>query len=278
LLLALAIVAAHCGCGGVAPARLPDTPSEDLRSRFGRIGVTWNAVVEPVGGFVPARGSWDGAGRGAVAGMLADLKITIGLTGASAVAGEAAPFLMAGFLGLGLAMLPVSAMIGSIYGAAAAPDARTVQAAVDALQGAVDRQQFPRRVAETILGRASVSLDDRLEEILPGTRLDGIDTLLVVEPARLVLVGPYNVNPDLQLLLLQSASLTRVSDHRMLYQVTLLHLVSAKAPFLSWGKDDAALLRSALDQLSQPLGERLLEEMFLLHPLPENQDWKKVKP
>lgn len=278
LLLALAVLGAECACGGVAPGGLPEPPSEEFRSSFGRIGVTWDAVLAPVGGFVPARGSCDGAGRGAVAGMLTDLKITGGLVATSGWAGQGAPYLMAGVLGLGLGMLPVSALVGSIYGAAAAPDGRSVQAAVDALEGAQEREQFPRRIAGAILRRASLSLDETLVGLEPGAPLQGVDTLLVVEPVRLFLVGSYHVNPDLELVLLQTASLTRVADHRVLYQVTMFHRVPTRAAFLSWGKDDAALLRASLDGAAGPLGERLVEEIFLLHPLPRNQEWKKAAP
>jgi hypothetical protein len=94
----------------------------------------------------------------------------------------------------------------------------------------------------------------------------------------LVLQGPYNVNPDLHLILLQSATLTRVSDHQVLYRITLLRNMPGQAPFLDWAKDDAARLRHALSGMDTRMGERLLDEMFLLHALPSGREWKKVQP
>jgi len=277
ILLAAVALAAPLGCGPAAAARLPDPPGEELRSQFGRVGVTWGASDEPLEGFVPSRGSWDGAGRGAVAGMLLDLKVTAGLTAGSLAFGEAGPFLAAGFLGLGLGFLPISAVIGTIYGATAAPDPKVVDAAGDTLRRAVEERDFPRAVAGVIVGRALAVLDDSLREVLPGASLDGVDTLLVVESPRLILHGPYNVNPELVLIVEQSASLTRVSDRRPLYHVTLVHVVPAKADFLAWAKDDAALLRRSLEALHGVVAERLLEEMFIVHPLPANREWKKVR-
>jgi hypothetical protein len=276
-LLAAAVLAAHSGCASVGPQESPHRPSEETRSRFGRVGVTWDRSGDGLGGYVPARGSLDGAGRGAVAGMLVDLKITLGLTAGSAAMGEAGPFLAAGFLGLGLFMLPVSALIGSIYGAAAAPDSKTVDEAAEVLRLAIDRREFARGVARTILARGRACLDDSLEEVEPGSMLDGFQTLLVVDPPLFTLVGPYNVNPELQLVLQQTVTLVRTSDHRVLYRNTLHHLVPTKAVYLKWAKNDAELLRSALGDLDRALGERLLGEIFLLHPLPSNREWKKVK-
>ncbi len=277
ILLAVVALTAPLGCSPAAAGRLPDPPGEELRSQFGRVGVTWGASDEPPEGFVPARGRWDGAGRGAMAGMWLDLKVTAGLTAGSLAFGEAGPFLAAGFLGLGLGFLPISAAIGSIYGAAAAPDPKVVDAAVDALRRAVEEREFPRAVTRVIVGRARAVLDDSLEEIPPGASLDGVDTLLVVEAPRLILHGPYDVNPELVLIVEQSASLTRVADRRPLYRVTFIHVVPTKADFLAWAKDDAALLRRSLEALHGAVAERLLEEMFLLHPLPANREWKKVR-
>ncbi len=278
LLLAGLALSAALGCGPAATVRLPDPPSEELRSRLGRVGVTWGASGEPLEGAVPARGGWDGAGRGAVAGMLLDLKVTAGLTAGSLAAGQAGPFLAAGFLGLGLGFLPVSAVIGSIAGAAAAPDPKVVDAAADALRRAVEEREFPRAVAGAIVGRARTVLDDSLEEVLPGAALDGIDTLLVVEAPRLILRGTYTVNPELVLVVEQSASLTRVDDRRPLYRVTFVHVVPTRADFLAWAKDDAGLLRRSLGALPGAVAERLLEEMFLLHPLPANRGWRRTLP
>jgi hypothetical protein len=278
ILLACIVAAAPVGCVPNAASRLLDPPGEEIRSRFGRVGVTWGASDDSLEGLAPARGSWDGAGRGAMAGMMVDLKITAGLTAGSMVAGEAGPFLAAGFLALGIGMLPVSAAIGAVYGAAAAPDPKVLDAASEVLRRAVERREFPREVAGVLVGRAAAVADDALEAVPPGAPLDGIDTLLVVEPPRLILDGPYNVNPPLQLIVEQSASLTRVADRRLLYRITFVHAVPTPAEFLAWAKDDAALLRRSLEGLPVAVAERLLEEMFLRHPLPVDREWTRARP
>ena len=278
LLLILMIVVAQSGCVRVVPARLPDPPTEDLRSRMGRIGVTWKTSADSLQGLRPARGSCDGAGRGAVAGMLLDLKITGMLVGGSTGAGEGGVFLVAGFLGLGIGILPVAAIIGSLYGAAAASDPKAVDEAADTLRRAIDAREFSRGVAEAILDRARDRVDDTLVRLEPAAPIDGVETLLEVEPPQLILQGSYNVNPSLQLIVQQTVTLVRASDHVVLHRIKLLHPTPTRAEFVVWAKNDADLLKRTLGNIDLVLGERLLDELFLLHPLPENQIWKKGRP
>jgi hypothetical protein len=278
ILTALAVLAAPLGCSQPLPTRLPDPPSEELRSRLGRIGVTWSASRDSLGGEMPARGAWDGAGRGAVAGIVLDLKITGALVASSGAAGEGAAYAAVGALALGIGMLPVAALIGSIYGAAAAPDPTLVDAAAETLRAAIEHREFSRRVAEALLDRARVFADDPLAAFPPGSSVEGFDTVLEVEPPLLLLQGAPGVDPTLQLIVQQSASLRRVSDHQVLYRTTFLHVDDHPAAFLVWARDDAAKLRASLESLDRALGERLLDELFLLHPLPSHREWKKVQP
>jgi hypothetical protein len=278
IFLSLTVMAAQAGCARVGPARLPDPPSEELRSTFGRVGVTWKTSGDSLRGRIPARGSCDGAGRGAVVGLVLDLEVTGALVSASIVTGPGFIFLGSAFLALGLGLTPVYALIGSLYGAAAAPDAAVVEKATATMQRAIDEREFSRGVAEAILDRARVAVDDRLEKLPDGSNSEGYDTILEVAPPLLVLEGAYTVNPELRLSLLESATLTRVSDRRVLYQATLLHRFREKADFLGWASNDAALMRTALVGADHSLGDRLLDEIFLLHALPSNREWSKVKP
>jgi hypothetical protein len=183
-----------------------------------------------------------------------------------------------GFLALGIALTPVYALFGSLYGMSAAPDAATVEKATETLQRAMDARQLPRGIAESILERAKVAVDDPLELLPPGAPAAGIDTILEVAAPLVLLHGPYNVNPSLQGTLMQTATLKRASDGTLLYRMTLIQPLPGSAEYLDWAKDDAALLRGALSPIDGPLGRRMLDEMFLLHALPTDREWKKVQP
>jgi hypothetical protein len=268
ILLLLSLIAGPSGCIELPPSGLPDPPSEELRSRFGRIGVTWTSSEGPPGGIVPARGPWDGAGRGAVAGMIVDLKFTVAFVGGSAAGGAGAAYAMVGFLALGIGMLPVSAMIGTLYGTLAAPEATAVESAVLTIQAAVVRRHFTQGVAESLLRHASTAIDDSLKPLPSGSSLDDFDTLLEVEPAQLALQGEYGVNPNLRLIVRQSATLRRVADREVLYRITLSHSSPNEAEFLAWARDDAKMFLESLADIDRALGERLADRMFLDYVLP----------
>jgi hypothetical protein len=244
---------------------------------MGRIGVTWRGSGT-LQGSTPSKGSCDGAGRGAVVGLLADLKVTAVLIGASAASGPGALLVGGGFLALGIALTPVYALFGSLYGMSAAPDAAAVEKATETIQRAIDARQLPRGIAESILKRAKVAIDDPLELLPPGSPSEGIDTILEVASPLILLQGPYNVNPTLRGTLLQTASLTRAADGTLLYRMTLVQPLGGSAEYLDWAKDDAALLRAELSSMDVPLGQRMLDEMFLLHALPTDREWKRVPP
>jgi hypothetical protein len=277
--LALLILGVPSGCSGIDPTLRPDPPTEALRSSLGRVGVTWRDSADGPEGRVPAKGSCDAAGRGAVVGLIVDGKVTATLMGVGAAAtGPFAILVSGGFLALGIGLTPVYALFGSLYGLAAAPDEAALENATAALRKAVLERQFARGVAESILARARVAVDDPLVPLPPDAPVDGIETILQIDPPQLILNGPYDVNPTLRLVLLQTASLTRVSDHRLLYRISFLHPMRENGCYLDWARNDAAMLRCALSGVDRQLGERLLDEMFLLHGLPQDREWKKELP
>jgi len=196
----------------------------------------------------------------------------------AATTGSFAILVSGGFLALGIGLTPVYALFGSLYGLANAPDEADLENAIAALRKAVQERQFSRGVAESNLARARVEVDDPLVPLPPDAPFDGIETILQVDSPELILDGPYDVNPTLRLVLVQTASLTRVSDRRLIYRISILHTTSEKGRYLDWARDDAAMLRSALSGVDRRLGERLLDEMFLLHDLPQDRQWKKELP
>jgi hypothetical protein len=189
----------------------------------------------------------------------------------SAAGGAGAAYAMAGFLALGIGMLPVSAVIGMLYGTAAAPEAAAVESGVLTIQAAIVRRHFTQGVAESLLRHASTAIDDSLKQLPSRSSVDDFDTLLEVEPTELILQGEYGVNPNLRLIVRQSATLRRVSDREALYRITLSHSSHNEAEFLAWARDDAKMFLESLAEIDRALGERLAEQMFLEYVLPDDR-------
>jgi hypothetical protein len=272
----MSLLVASFGCVQLASEEPPDPPSEELRSRFGRIAVTWSTSGDLLGGLLPAGGSLEGAGRGAVSGMAVDLKLMIsGMAGAFDRHRWTAGDEFLGAIVLGISMLPVSALIGSVYGSAAVLEATTVENAIHATRAAIIRREFSHGVAESILRCARSSVDYTLVALPPGTAVDGFDTVLEVEPTLLFFQGDVRLNPEVRLMVRQSAILRRVSDRSVLYRATLIHDSRREAKFLVWAENEAKLFLSELEDIDRRLGKRLVDLLFVEHAMPSQRQEKR---
>jgi hypothetical protein len=215
-------------------------------------------------------------GRGALAGMLLDGQVTLILMGASAGGGSLGAFLIAGFLALGIAFLPIAALIGAIYGGCAAPSAKEVNEGLSALGQAVTDSEISRRLARTIFDAAVSCTDASITLGGPGSPLPPCESILEVQPATLALAGPYNVNPPLRLTVAVTVRMVRVADGAVLHEMTLVRSRPLEAEFLRWASEGGRLLRAELDTLPGDLAGRFVEEMFLLHLLPLDRVCRKA--
>jgi hypothetical protein len=164
---------------------------------------------------------------------------------------------------LGIGMLPVSALIGTVYGSVSTLEKTAVENAVNSIQAAIARREFSRGVAESILRCARADGDDRFVELLPGTTADGVDSVLEVEPTLMFFQGEVRLNPPVYLVVRQSTTLRRVSDGALLYRMTLVHASPRLAEFQVWFEDDAKMFLSELEGIDRALGARLADYLFV---------------
>ncbi|MBI1735333.1 MAG: hypothetical protein HYR51_09170 [Candidatus Rokubacteria bacterium] len=96
-----------------------------------------------------------------------------------------------------------------------------------------------------------------------------VDSLLEISVEEVGLDGPpTQVNPPLALFVTVRTRLLRVPDMAVLHDGTLTRR-SAPRGLHGWLADDARRLREEIDQALRELGERIVDEVFLLSPPPE---------
>lgn len=269
-LLILGLVAAVPGCAARPPVfKDPEAPSQEVRSQFGRIGLTWDPSIDPLGGIIPARGSCKGACVGAGRGVGIDLAITgAGLFVGVATAGSGVGAVVAaGFVALGVGFIPFAAMIGAAHGSSNSLDEIVVDEAVLSVRAAMVHREFPRGVAEAML-QFSRSHGVRVDELRPEAPMGRFDTLVTVEATRLYFQGDYEVDPELSVYLLQTVTVKRVSDGKVLHEMLLSKQGAGKAKFLDWAKDDAKKILGAFEWTDAPMGERFADFLFIQPPSP----------
>jgi hypothetical protein len=276
---AAVLIAILAGCGPGLPGRIPETPSEELRATFGRIGIREaRAPLTPSEIPAPPVGACDGAWRGAALGALVDAYATLTLMSVGLVLTPVAPllpFYEAGVMALGLAVLPVATLIGALHGASKAADAEKVEAGLKAIQVALSRHSSEQTQAAAIVTRTRRESDVSIEVLGPDASDGQIDTLLEIDPPLLLWKGNMTLNPPLLLTVVGRVTLRTAADRRPLYSLTLAYPDKGPADFFIWSANDGAQVRSTLWRASESFAARLVEELFLQHPLPRDREWKR---
>lgn len=241
------------GCATAMPEGTPPTPpSEELRAKLGRVAVrAVEGGPEPVLQ-TPAAGPCSGMARGAGAGALAPVTWVWEHPGGGDGYGYA--------LLLSIAMAPVAALIGAIHGGFTARSAAEVEEETRAVLTAWREGNPTRAVAERVAAgareRAEVEVDEKAE------------TILEIGPAEARFVGPWSMNPPVQLALVVPVRLRRALDGALLYEMTLVHSDFSRE-FSAWAANDAAAARTHFRGSIEPLAETIVERIFLLYVLPE---------
>lgn len=272
--VALAVLAAQSGCVRVPVRALPLPPSEETRSRFGRIGVTWEEGFPPIL-VTPAAGSCSGAARGALMGTLIGFVLAGQLMGGPSRKGDDAWAALV-VLAVALAIIPVAVLIGSVYGAAAAHSPEEVDGAVASVMQAASDPVLQRGIAREVFESARKRTDENLAWMDPGGSRDAFDSILEVGPIDVALIGPYQINPPLRLEVALRVRMVRVSDGALLYEGTELGRGAEEAELFEWAENDGARVRSQLRIEGSRFAQRIVETVFLLHLLPVNRVWKRT--
>lgn len=281
--LSLTLFASQSGCVRQEVKPFPPPPSEAVRSLFGRVAVTWVSDEPSEEAMIPPGGTCDGMGRGALTGMMWDGVITLAVIGGSLQGGAGGGgggavlvlFFVGGVLALGIAVLPLAALIGAIYGGIAAPSLEEVEAAIAAFRHAVTETRLSRRIAEGIVDSGRTRTDASLTLVERQAPLPPCDTILQVGTPSVVLTGTYGVNPSLSLRIALPVRMIQASDGMVLHDLSLVRTGAEAVEFLRWTAEGARAVRSELDAAAGPFIDRLVEEIFLLHLLPLNRPWKE---
>lgn len=270
----LAVLIGPLGLPGCShtPAVYKMEPREvgGIRSDINTVGVVLAPYPAQVEAVLPARGWWGGAKRGFVAGATAPVVISLFVP-------------VPGGRVIGLLVAPFTAVAGSVYGAFKALPAETVEGTEAVLKEAAVRMRgmnLQEEFLETVLktgnertGWKFVPLPDKgpkeRKEVVHYDPQDipGIDSILEIRKEKAGLRGFLRMNPPSSAFLELRSRLIRVSDNRILLEETL-SCESEERLFERWGEDGGRLFIDAFRSCIGPLAEKVVEDFFLVRPIP----------
>lgn len=243
------------GCAKIKPPeRLPWPPSEDLRSRLDRVGVTATASTPVVEISGPARSRGQGALRGMTAGGAIGGGAGCLATGYLCPAGTVAGGLVGAILG---------APVGAIM--AAPTELEELEAL---LKRALAELDIPRALRDRVVAVGREQTGRMLEPDSPaGGQDDGagdVRTRLEVTVEQVALTGLPAVTPPVALRVRVRTRLLGGTDGSELYSHSLTYQGSSH-DLASWREER---LRQEFERALTSLAEKIVEEVFLLTPWP----------
>jgi hypothetical protein len=271
VLLAILTGLAGCAQPTQVPRLLPPPPKESVR-----LGLT--SVALAPGRFLPrfdvVDGPAKGVGQGAVRGALLGAAYTLGGGAFGGPIGLVASVFLA----------PVGAVGGGIVGGVTAESATTVEERV----AAAGRSLLARQIQDDLvlrvaaIGREQTSstftlLTDRGPR-LPGELThyrslveEGIQAVLEISVVELSLRGRTGeIDPGLSLAMAVKTRLVRTDDDVQIYANSLTYSGGKGRTLVEW-LDDAEQLRIEVDRACEIVAEKIVDEVFLLMPFPQNK-------
>ncbi len=236
------------------------------------IGVVSGRCMPEIALSMPAEGAGEAAGRGAGswsrdwAGAGLEVLAASGRAGGQGGAGVA-------LIGIAmLALTPVVAASGAVYGLVAAEEAELVREAQTTLDDFIAELRMQETFRDQIVRKAQNATKYQFVPLYPGMAEQGIATILEVAVESFGLDGPWGVDPPLTMVMRTRAKLFRVKDGVVLTEGTFLY-ESEVYQFTEWAANDAQLFREALDSGYQTLAREIVEELFVLYRFPSTSPW-----
>ncbi len=277
LALASLVLAAQVGCGR-SPTfdRLPPPPSEEIRARLGRVVVRSETDLLAESVLLPAvASSCSAAGLGSLAGIGTGVGLTVGMWSGSSGggfgrSGGGGGVVFAFFLVIALwvcllvASIPIGALCGSIWGLSKAPSGEELERARRILSKAILERRLTDQIKERVVERATRDADARVSPWAPGAERD---TILEITGPRVVLQGPMRFDAPLRLTSEIEVRLIGSRDGALLHSFRL-RKVGGEKSFQGWVGEDGSAVAAELGD-PEDFAARIVDEIFLLVELPE---------
>ena len=230
-----------------ATPKLPPSPAESSRIAIKKVRLTAGTRRPEIRLDAPVRGWLAGIPAGAC-----DVAKALWDVGGDPSADQAAALAL---------FAPAGLIVGAFVGPFVAFDPEEVERDERLLRGILDQADA---------GWAS-RVEGALEKAIPGSfgREEG-DAVLSVELVEVSLTGPFWLDPQDRPSIRIRARLARSTDGQELYAADLFHSGEAR-PFSLWA-DSPDPLEEYLERALQDLCEKIVDEVFLTLPPPEESE------
>lgn len=252
IFLSLSLIFETWGCAGSTRYYYSPQhhPSEEARAKIGIIGVAL-ASNQPETQFHGGIGKGGGASYGALQGM--DF-----IAQAGAGAGEGAI--------IAVALLPVGALIGAIYGADKGLPKKEKEKADVALAQAITELMGQETMREHLVeaGRRQTDYSFVMLEGQDVPETTDIDTVLEISVKSFGLQGE-GVNPPLVFFFDVQTRLAWAADSEEIQCDTFQYHSLVRRSYTEWAADDARHFREEFERGFELLAERIVDVLFLIY-------------
>jgi hypothetical protein len=268
--MALVYLMGQWGC--VLP---PKAVSEEVRAQLGKVGIVSGRFIPKIELETPPKGAGEGAVRGA--GVWAKNWAWAGRPGGGGALGV--------LLALAwLALTPVAAVSGAVYGAVDSNAPQVIEEAEANLNKTLAELHMQETLRYLILGKLQnethyhVVFLNTQGPTSSGEVMDysaaakkGIETILEIAVETFGLDGRLEMDPPLAIIMQARAKLIKVRKGTVLYN-SVFHYRSNLLAFSEWATNDAYLFRKGIDRGYQNLATQIVETLFLLV---EEETWQR---
>ena len=262
-LLVVILLFSAIACSSMKPsAPLSGEQTEIMKQRFGTIGVVSAAFAPRVELQIPAKGSADGASKGA-------LQLPASFIESSAKMGN--PYMVV----LSVVAAPFLVVAGGVNGALSAEPAVVVTRKEAALKKPLEEMKIQETMRNRFLARASSIQEYNFVDI-PGNgpraagehpdyrplSAQGIKTVHEISVLELSLTGERQIDPDLSLFMQAQARLISTADNTVLF-VRTFSCESHKYTFSFWTMQDAGRFREEINRCYADIADIMATKLYV---------------